>query len=470
MEEHTAHGPWTRADLALPVGSARAVWRGRGGVIALEHGAARLEAERAGYDALSAHPARPTVLAWGARSVVLAPLGEPDAPSPPPGRWVRRTDTRRALLRELSDEIRLDRALGKLGAKRRDVDRFLDAELDVAIHLGPSFGGLAPELWREQEGRVVGLRLDRARAEGWTALDAPSLEGAPSPDAAEEGLALAHQAWLAREAAHGDADARAALLELLASGPEPTRARVWIEGPTFLAPDLWERPGAEVSASRARWLLGNLDGLAVGGERLRVRTDPPVRRGRRPPPREPRAVRRRRVFSRWDEGVRVDDEGLFSATPEALAMRIADGARGVVLDATCGAGALSIALARQPGVERVIAVDVDRARLAMAAHNATLYGVGERIDWVHGDAADVLRARRADLLVIDPPWGGRDYVRDAIDLDGLDMDVRALLDAFAGPVILKLPRSFDARALPEFAFEALVDERGVLKMLVARRA
>ncbi len=245
---------------------------------------------------------------------------------------------------------------------------------------------------------------------------------------------------------------------------------MWIEGPTFLDPDLWERPGAEVSASRARWLLGNLDGLAVGGERLRVRTDPPVRRGRRPPPREPRAVRRRRVFSRWDEGVRVDDEGLFSATPEALAMRIADGARGVVLDATCGAGALSIALARQPGVERVIAVDVDRARLAMAAHNATLYGVGERIDWVHGDAADVVRARRADLLVIDPPWGGRDYVRDAIDLDGLDMDVRALLDAFAGPVILKLPRSFDARALPEFAFEALVDERGVLKMLVARRA
>ena len=85
-------------------------------------------------------------------------------------------------------------------------------------------------------------------------------------------------------------------------------------------------------------------------------------------------------------------------------------------------------------------------------------------------AAIARRARRADLLVIDPPWGGRDYVRDAIDLDGLDMDVRALLDAFAGPVILKLPRSFDARALPEFAFEALVDERGVLKMLVARRA
>jgi len=469
MDEHRAHGPWTPADLPLPPGVARAAWRGKGGVVALEHGEARLAAERAGFEALADHPARPRVLAWGTRSLVLAPLGEVAAPEPPDGRWVRRQETRRALLREVSRDVRLDRALGKLGAKRRDVDRYLDETVDVALHVGPTFGGLPPGAWRAQEGRGVGLRMDRARAEGWTALDAPSVEGAPDEAAAAEGLELARIAWALREAAHGDEGAAAEVLERLRAAPDPARTRVWIEGPDFVDPALWESPGAEVTAARARWLLTHLDGLAVGGGELRVRTDPPVRRGRRAPLREPRAARRRRLFSRWERGVRVDDEGLYSLTPEALADRIAEGARGVVLDATCGVGGLAIAYARQPGVERVIAVDADPERVAMTAHNAAIYGVADRVEPVVGDALDVVRSRRADLLVIDPPWGGRAYDRDAIDLDDLDMDVRGLLDAFDGPVVLKLPRSFDVAALPGLTFEALVDARGVLKMLIARR-
>lgn len=38
------------------------------------------------------------------------------------------------------------------------------------------------------------------------------------------------------------------------------------------------------------------------------------------------------------------------------------------------------------------------------------------------------------------------------------------------PIVLKLPRSFDVATLPPgFAIEPLIDARGVLKMLVARR-
>src|SRR5690606_1827880 len=108
-----------------------------------------------------------------------------------------------------------------------------------------------------------------------------------------------------------------------------------------------------------------------------------------------------RLFSRWDEGIRADDEGLVGATPEALALRIARGARGVVLDGTCGVGALAIAYARQPEVTKVIAVDVDAGRLAMARHNARIYGVADRIDFVRGDVVRLVETLDADLLVLD---------------------------------------------------------------------
>lgn len=33
---------------------------------------------------------------------------------------------------------------------------------------------------------------------------------------------------------------------------------------------------------------------------------------------------------------------------------------------------------------RVIAIDIDASRLALARHNATVYGVADRIEFVHG--------------------------------------------------------------------------------------
>jgi trimethylguanosine synthase len=216
-------------------------------------------------------------------------------------------------------------------------------------------------------------------------------------------------------------------------------------------------------------VLRELDGLAIGGERIRVQVEPPLRAGRAAPPWRPRGERRRELFSRWDRGVHHDDEGLFSATPEALAELIARDASGVVIDGTCGIGSITIALARRPEVTRVIAVDVDGARLAMARHNAGLYEVAHKIDFVHGDVGDVIARERADRLVLDPPWGGRDYDRERVSLGDLALDVRPLIARFEGAIVLKLPRSADARELPGWRLEPGIDARGVIKLLIARR-
>ena len=56
---------------------------------------------------------------------------------------------------------------------------------------------------------------------------------------------------------------------------------------------------------------------------------------------------RYRLFSRWDDGIQFDEEGLFSVTPEALALHTAVRcACDVVVDAFAGIGGNTIQLAR----------------------------------------------------------------------------------------------------------------------------
>jgi trimethylguanosine synthase len=95
-------------------------------------------------------------------------------------------------------------------------------------------------------------------------------------------------------------------------------------------------------------------------------------------------AQRKRLFSKFDDAIQLDQEGWFSVTPEAIANHIAlrmtmqhAGRREsmVVLDAFAGVGGSAIAFARRPEVSRVICVDTDLDRLKMAAHNCFIYGI-----------------------------------------------------------------------------------------------
>ncbi len=69
-----------------------------------------------------------------------------------------------------------------------------------------------------------------------------------------------------------------------------------------------------------------------------------------------------------------------------------------------------------PAMLLVIALDVSPVRLALARHNAALYGVQDRIEFILADFFSFARTlkqhpgRKIDVVFLSPPWGGPSYL------------------------------------------------------------
>ncbi|KAF5316713.1 hypothetical protein D9619_006753 [Psilocybe cf. subviscida] len=136
-------------------------------------------------------------------------------------------------------------------------------------------------------------------------------------------------------------------------------------------------------------------------------------------------AQRERFFSLYSTapGCLLDEEGWYSVTPELLADQIAERCRcDTILDAFCGVGGNAIAFAKT--CQRVIALDTSSTRLALARHNAQIYGVADRIEFILADYLSFAKAysshskteqvspsiRKIDVVFLSPPWGGPSYL------------------------------------------------------------
>lgn len=119
-------------------------------------------------------------------------------------------------------------------------------------------------------------------------------------------------------------------------------------------------------------------------------------------------LQRYSLFSRYDDGIKLDTAGWFSATPECLAEHQAQRCRSsVIIDAFTGVGGNAIQFARY--CDRVIAIDTSPQRLEMARNNADIYGQASKIDFICGDFFQIGPRLQADVVFISPPWGGPCY-------------------------------------------------------------
>lgn len=212
-------------------------------------------------------------------------------------------------------------------------------------------------------------------------------------------------------------------------------------------------PGAAAADVSAR-----MRGLGFDGHRVVCEVEPPLDRKLVRRARTLDAARRRDITAGFTRrGVRVDVEGRYSLTPEALALQLGARARGLhVVDAGCGVGGNAIGFAR--GGATVTAIELDERRLELARHNAGVYGVAEQIRFIRGDATRVVPELDADVLFVDPPWG-TDWNRVGTGLDDLPL-LAALLPLAAAfdALWIKVPPSFDTHALPNARAQAVFGE------------
>jgi len=256
----------------------------------------------------------------------------------------------------------------------------------------------------------------------------------------------------------------------------------WLDRQQLLGPGPWtasEQPGgwleAQASLERdaAADLAARLRGVGIGGSLLNIEISPTLHRKDLRKANTDEARRYRQGSTGFSQrSAQLDDEGRKSLTPEALALALGERARGLrVIDACAGAGGNAIGFARAGCA--VVAIEIDPSRLAMARHNAKLYGVADQIEFACGDARVIVPERAADLLFIDPPWGER-YNKERVTLSDLPPCQELLeLATHIPKQWIKVPPSFDPSTLPGCHVEAFFgvaqgDERRVKFLLLEK--
>lgn len=166
---------------------------------------------------------------------------------------------------------------------------------------------------------------------------------------------------------------------------------------------------------------------------------------------------RYRLFSKFDSGIWMDRESWFSVTPEKIAKHLAERCRcELLVDGFCGVGGNAIQFAFT--CERVIAIDIDPVKITMARHNAAIYGVADRIEFIVGDYFDIIKGLRPDVIFLSPPWGGPEYLNSPVfhlsDMGGMDgVEIYRVAQARTDNIAYFVPRNTDTAELAQLAGE-----------------
>jgi trimethylguanosine synthase len=74
----------------------------------------------------------------------------------------------------------------------------------------------------------------------------------------------------------------------------------------------------------------------------------------------------------------------------------------------------------------VIAIDIDPDKIRMARHNARIYGVEDKIEFINGNFLEIAPTLEADVVFLSPPWGGPNYKKNK------QFDMNAILKPIGG--------------------------------------
>ncbi|KAL0220159.1 hypothetical protein RCL1_000014 [Eukaryota sp. TZLM3-RCL] len=169
------------------------------------------------------------------------------------------------------------------------------------------------------------------------------------------------------------------------------------------------------------------------------------------------------LFSRFEEGIMTDRQGLFSITPEVIALHVAKRIRnfindGLIIDCTACVGGNTISFAHSG---KVLAVDIDIVKLNCLLSNSIIYDVSHNIDVLHGSCLEILSSFQLAstspyCLYFAPEWAGPSYSNQAVfcaaqlvpSLISISIIVKKLCPRL---LVLALPRNIAINTVVDFA-------------------
>jgi trimethylguanosine synthase len=186
-------------------------------------------------------------------------------------------------------------------------------------------------------------------------------------------------------------------------------------------------------------------------------------------------LQRYSFFSKYDQGILIDEEGWYSVTPEVIAWhhakRMVASMMGsktcLAVDAFGGMGGNAIQLALAGC--HVIAIEMDPSKASLIRQNTAVYGVEHLVEVICGDFLQVAPRIRADVVVLSPPWGGPEYSqKEKFDVENMggnpELGLSKLLELSFGVMgcssaLVWLPKSSSLVQIEEAAVALARDDR-----------
>lgn len=169
--------------------------------------------------------------------------------------------------------------------------------------------------------------------------------------------------------------------------------------------------------------------------------------------------KRRYLFSKYDQGIKLDEESWYSVTPESMGEYLAERVNEVfpdqevnVLDAFAGCGGNIIQFAR--ACTKVYGCEIDQTKINYCHHNCSIYGVTNYKvclkDYLKSTAKD-FDNNKINAVFLSPPWGGVGYTQmDKYKFEYMHPNFNDTLTKsleFSGNLILFIPRNTDVKEI-----------------------
>ncbi|KAL0219230.1 hypothetical protein P9112_004883 [Eukaryota sp. TZLM1-RC] len=123
------------------------------------------------------------------------------------------------------------------------------------------------------------------------------------------------------------------------------------------------------------------------------------------------------LSSRFEEGIMLDRQALFSLCPESVACHVATRVRHVignstVVDCTAGGGGNVIQFGKGGSV---IGIDLDEVKIKCTLNNAKIYEIDHNVDLIHGNCLQIIPILKSiSCIYFSPEWTGPSYTDLAV--------------------------------------------------------